>query len=550
MKTSRRPPADDRVGCVPRLPPRSHDRVIPVSLTAALLLLTLGCDSGEGITDGGEATRATVLNVHPPSATLTPGETMELDAVPRDADGNAVPGVTISWTSGDASVATVDGDGAVTAQSAGSTTITATAEEDGGDLSERSEVIVEAEDDDGGASTSGSVASVEVSPASTAVEAGSSVQFVAEVRDPDGHELDRSVAWSSTSPSVTTVDSDGIATAESEGTAEIVATAEGAADSASLTVNAASSGGGGKDVDIPAAGDWSLLTAGAVVPGGGGAWDERFPHGTPGPVLEKDGTYYLYYVGADGDRSSDGGPAHRAVGVATSSSLAGPWSKSSSNPVIPWSGLNENGDEEEGAWRLAGLVDRDGTFLLYVTVLNGSGGNVNGSIQLFTSSDGVDFTDRGVVIDHADSSFPGSDELGVLGAWRENDTYYLNYTAKGGVDSEWSWSLATGGAPAEFSDGRVISETDSFGHGTEPVLKSAAELVTFMGDNGGEFWAYTAPRSDPFDISGKQEAYAGLSSDQFAIVLDRDSSAWYGFFTSGSRGDSEAIDIYTAPAHR
>jgi len=56
---------------------------------------------------------------------LRVGQISQLTATPRDAAGNAVSGQTISWTTSDQTVATVDGSGAVSAASVGTATITA-----------------------------------------------------------------------------------------------------------------------------------------------------------------------------------------------------------------------------------------------------------------------------------------------------------------------------------------------------------------------------------------------------------------------------------------
>ncbi len=311
-----------------------------------------------------------------------------------------------------------------------------------------------------------------------------------------------------------------------------------------------SADGGIPDVAIPAASDWTLVTEDALVPGGPGAWDVRFPHGTPGPVMRVGSTWHLYYVGADGDRPSDGGPAHRGVGLATAPSPEGPWTKSPANPVIPWEDIENDGDDEEGAWRIAGFVD-DGTVLLYVSDLLGSGGSVNGDIRLYASADGVSFTDEGIVLDHGDGRFPGDDEMGVLGAWKDGGTYYLYYTAKGGDVPSWSWALAAGPGRNDFTRGEVLDSSQEYGHGTDPIFVSDTTLVVFMGDNGGDFWSWTPPRADPTaatDTASRVSEYAGLSSDQFAIILDRATATWYGFFTTGARGDSTSIDVYSASA--
>jgi uncharacterized protein YjdB len=67
------------------------------------------------------------VDVSPASATIEVDETVDLDAVPRDADGNALDRP-VTWSSSNTSVATVDADGLVTGVAEGTATITATCE--------------------------------------------------------------------------------------------------------------------------------------------------------------------------------------------------------------------------------------------------------------------------------------------------------------------------------------------------------------------------------------------------------------------------------------
>lgn len=56
---------------------------------------------------------------------LEEGVTRQLVATPRDAAGRPISGLAVRWQAGDSSIATVDGQGRVTAVRAGSTTVTA-----------------------------------------------------------------------------------------------------------------------------------------------------------------------------------------------------------------------------------------------------------------------------------------------------------------------------------------------------------------------------------------------------------------------------------------
>src|SRR5712691_5573882 len=68
------------------------------------------------------------VTVTPASATVNEGQTLQLTATPKDANGNPLSGRAVAWSSSNTSVATVNGSGLVTAVVAGSATITATSE--------------------------------------------------------------------------------------------------------------------------------------------------------------------------------------------------------------------------------------------------------------------------------------------------------------------------------------------------------------------------------------------------------------------------------------
>src|SRR5437762_873503 len=100
--------------------------------------------------------------VRPASATVQVGQTVQLAATPRDANGNPLSGRAVSWASSNTAVATVSGSGLVTGVTAGSATITATSEGQGG----TSAITVRA----------APAASVTASPATPAPAAGPTAQ--------------------------------------------------------------------------------------------------------------------------------------------------------------------------------------------------------------------------------------------------------------------------------------------------------------------------------------------------------------------------------------
>ncbi len=165
------------------------------------------------------------VTVTPASASVQAGSTVQLTATPKDAAGNPLPGRVVTWASGNAGVATVNGSGLVTGVAAGGpVTITATSEGQSG----TSSITVSAVP----------VASVTVSPATASVQAGSSVQLTATPRDAAGNPLPgRVVTWASGNTGVATVNGSGLVTGVAAGgPVTITATSEGQSGTAAITV--------------------------------------------------------------------------------------------------------------------------------------------------------------------------------------------------------------------------------------------------------------------------------------------------------------------------
>src|SRR5207244_2307372 len=66
------------------------------------------------------------VSVSPASASVSVGQTVQFVATPKDANGNALTGRTVTWGSSNSSVATVSGGGLASGVATGSATITAT----------------------------------------------------------------------------------------------------------------------------------------------------------------------------------------------------------------------------------------------------------------------------------------------------------------------------------------------------------------------------------------------------------------------------------------
>ena len=164
------------------------------------------------------------VTVTPATASLTVGQTVQLTATPKDANGNPLTGRAITWQSSDNTIASVNSSGLVTGVGAGGpVTITATSEGQSGTAT----VNV----------TLAPVASVSVTPSSANVAITGTVQLTATPKDANGNPLTgRAISWSSSDNTIATVSSSGLVTGVAAGTVTITATSEGKSGTASITV--------------------------------------------------------------------------------------------------------------------------------------------------------------------------------------------------------------------------------------------------------------------------------------------------------------------------
>lgn len=163
------------------------------------------------------------VTVTPTTASLLVGGTVTLSATAKDAAGNALSGRTITWSTSDASVATVNA-GVVTAVALGTATITATSE----GKSATAQINV----------TVAPVATVAVSPATISIAPGATTQLNATLSDASGHPLTgRTVTWTSSDPSKATVSSIGLVTGVAYGQVTITAASEGKSGSSVVKVS-------------------------------------------------------------------------------------------------------------------------------------------------------------------------------------------------------------------------------------------------------------------------------------------------------------------------
>lgn len=192
-------------------------RARAASVVPYVAVVLLGC---------GDPTTPVVfqVSVTPSTAVLEAyGARQQFTARALDDQGNAISGKTFTWSSSDVSVAAVTADGSVTAVSEGTATISATVDGVSGGVVVTVEVVPTA---------------VQIGPETpTLVALGETVLLSATGVDALGNPVPIGpVTWSTADETVVLIAPNGLATAVSEGTVSVTATAEEAEGETLVTV--------------------------------------------------------------------------------------------------------------------------------------------------------------------------------------------------------------------------------------------------------------------------------------------------------------------------
>ena len=188
----------------------------------ATITATAGSASGAATVTVAQEISAVVVS--PSADTLVTGDTLRLAPEAMDANGHPVARAEFAWATSDTLVAVVDDAGLVTGVGMGEAEVTATA---AGVTGLAQLTVVDPVP-----------TTVSVTPDTVALTAlEQTAQLTAEVRDQAGRAMvDVPVSWASTDTTVVAVDSTGLVTAVSSGTATITATADEASGEAVVTV--------------------------------------------------------------------------------------------------------------------------------------------------------------------------------------------------------------------------------------------------------------------------------------------------------------------------
>jgi len=195
-----------------------------VLMLIAVPLVVAGCGGGGSGSSPPSAGPVATVVVAPSELTLNVADVRQLQATVRDAQGSALQGRTVTWTSGNSSTIAVTAEGLVSALRVGTTTVTASAE--GKSATARIAVLA----------PHVSVDRVALDVVSEIIEEGDSLQLTATAFDAGDNVITgRGIRWSSSDPGTVSVEVDGRATALRPGVVSVTATIDG--ESAAATIH-------------------------------------------------------------------------------------------------------------------------------------------------------------------------------------------------------------------------------------------------------------------------------------------------------------------------
>lgn len=165
------------------------------------------------------------IDITPVTLSLVEGESDNLSAVAKDANGEVLDDRAIAWRSSDVTIASIDAAGRVTAIRAGTAAMTAETE----GKSATAEVTV----------TAVPVATVDVSALSALLETGDQQTLTVTLKGAAGQVLEeRTVTWTTNNAAIATVSEAGVVVARGPGQVTITATSEGKSASTATTIEA------------------------------------------------------------------------------------------------------------------------------------------------------------------------------------------------------------------------------------------------------------------------------------------------------------------------
>jgi hypothetical protein len=300
-------------------------------------------------------------------------------------------------------------------------------------------------------------------------------------------------------------------------------------------------GGTDQEVAIPVQSEWADQGV-AIARGASGAWDWRLSGATsPSAMIKKNGTYFLYFISARGNRNEDGGPAYRTLGVATSTDGI-TFTKYAGNPILTHR-IGVGDQEEAGIFSATAFVDDDGTVVLYYGGMEEtSPGSVDGDAVLATSTDGYTFTDHGDVWTWQQAGITTGNELFPMAAIHDDGVYHMWFMQ----GSDWDLFRVNGSARDAYTTDRKVLTTPSIYNASGPIRLSDTKLLLQMTNRGNnQIEMRTVSLSAIDNISAPEQTYFWSNYNEGIVYLDRDTMTWFLYQVSDNLNE---IRVRTAPA--
>jgi outer membrane protein OmpA-like peptidoglycan-associated protein len=224
----------------------SNSSVATVSTTGLVTARSNGSATITAASEGMTGTANVTVAQAPATVAVAPatgslaaiGQTQQFTATAQDANRSAIANPPVTWSSSDATVASVNASGLVTAVKNGTARITAAT------ANGRTAVAT--------VTVSQATASVAVTPATSQISAaGATAQLAAQALDAGGAAIaGKTFTWTSDATGVATVSPTGLATGVANGVAHVTAGVDGKSGSAMVTVVIAPKGA--PPVELPA----------------------------------------------------------------------------------------------------------------------------------------------------------------------------------------------------------------------------------------------------------------------------------------------------------
>jgi hypothetical protein len=167
------------------------------------------------------------ITVTPATASVLVGATQAFVATPKDQNGNPIA-ATITWTSSNSTVGTINAAGTFTALAAGTTTVKAA----NGTVNGTATITVTAP------VVIPVLKTITVTPPTASVLVGATQAFVATPKDQNGNTIAATITWTSSNSTVGTINAAGSFTALAAGTTTVKATSGSVSGTAAVTVTA------------------------------------------------------------------------------------------------------------------------------------------------------------------------------------------------------------------------------------------------------------------------------------------------------------------------